>query len=29
MTFLFITLIIFEKLKKFHEQKNLGMHGDL
>ncbi len=29
MTFLFITLVIFEKLKKFHEQKNLGMHGDL
>ena len=29
MTFLFITLVIFEKLKKFHGQKNLGMHGDL
>jgi len=29
MTFLFITLVIFEKLKKFHEQKNLGVHGDL
>jgi len=29
MTFLFITLVIFEKLKKFHEQKNLGLHGDL
>ena len=29
MAFLFITLVIFEKLKKFHGQKNLGMHGDL
>lgn len=29
MTFLFITLVIFEKLKKFHVQKNLGVHGDL
>lgn len=29
MTFLFISLIVFEKLKKFNEEKNLGLHGDL
>ena len=29
MTFLFIALIVFEKLKKFNEEKNLGLHGDL
>jgi len=29
MTFLFITIVIFDKLKKFNEEKNLGMHGDL
>lgn len=29
MTFLFISLIVFEKLKKFNEEKNLGLHGNL
>ncbi len=29
MTFLFITLVIFEKLKKFNEQKNIGLHGNV
>jgi len=29
MTFLFISIVVFEKLKKFNEEKNLGLHGDL
>jgi len=29
MTFLFITLIVFERLKTFNEQKDLGLHSDI
>jgi len=29
LTFLFITLIVFENLKKFNEEKNISLHSDL